>query len=582
MSRLITLECDPKEIRIAVGSTGLTGVTIEHLLTRPLELSNRDELLGNESVIEAVRSMLKEVGVKSGNAVVCIGRSSIELRALTLPTVDANELPDMVRFAAQRQFANVGDSWPIDFITIPSNQPGSSECLAAAINPAIIDRVNKMTESAGLTLTQLVLRPMVSTTMAILKQPALSSSSVVFVDIVHDEADVVVTEKGQAVFLRTFRFSEAGSTEENEQLLTSEIKRTLLAAATQRPGLNVECVRIWGTSEVDHYCKSVSKAFGLPAESIDALAMADCSAEIRKAAGENSGRFAPVLGAMLAPANSARLIDFTNPRKRVEKKKPVAAYALMGALAATVVFGGWFWHWSSHNQLDLEIAELKSKLDAEKDSLKLSAKNVSDWNKVETFLKGDYNWLNELSFLSEHTIKTEKAYFNVTSFTLEPRTNMANVSTKFFSKEQDNVPAVQAALRDKGHVVRSSSILPNPDKSKGYPWVADLSIRLSPIAGVNPLKEFTPDTGPKVTDKASSESKASDAVPAPAPVPAPASTPASVPAPAKSDAPATADAPPATPAPAAETKVTTPESTSNEASKSSSSELPAKSTGDQQ
>jgi Tfp pilus assembly PilM family ATPase len=123
-------------------------------------LAPGEDYLESKRTIEAIQLLLKQANVRSGNAIVCIGRSNVELRSVHLPSVDKNELPEMVRFAAQRHFANVGDSWPIDFVTLGTTAEGMTEVLAASMNPSRIERISKLLEANGLKLGQLVLRPM--------------------------------------------------------------------------------------------------------------------------------------------------------------------------------------------------------------------------------------------------------------------------------------------------------------------------------------------------------------------------------------------------------------------------------------
>jgi len=171
MSKFISLECDTNEVRLAVGSTGLTGVSIEKVLSGPLVLEEGTQPWGTPQAAAALKELLGQAGIKSGNVIACISRNDIELRAITLPMVDTNELPDMVRFAAPRYFANVNDSWPMDFITMPSHLEGSIDCIVGAINPALIQKIDATVTEAGLALKHMVLRPMAAAAGAIAKHP---------------------------------------------------------------------------------------------------------------------------------------------------------------------------------------------------------------------------------------------------------------------------------------------------------------------------------------------------------------------------------------------------------------------------
>ena len=517
MSRLVSIECDSNEVRIAVGSSGLTGRTLEHVVSGPLSLAPNEDPLNSPKTLEAVQTLLKGIGVKSGNVVFCVGRGTIELRSLTLPTTDKNELPDMVRFAALRQFANVGDHWPIDFVVLPSQQENMTDCLAASINPATVERLSRVTESLGLTLTHIVLRPMASAMLAALKQPQLANSTVLLVEMFRDEADMAVLDQGHVVFMRNVRFSHPTDSPANLQTLQGEIKRTIIAAASQRTDLKVEHVRIWGSqSHRSEMCATLTASLGQPVESIDPFDLLDASKAVRLEAANGTeailGKFASSIGGLIATQASDRIIDFSNPRKKVEAKSPLARYALAGTAAAVLLGCGYGWHWMKHSALDSEISQLNSELAKNVDSLKIASKKLSDWKKVESFLEGDHSWLDELEYLSAHASTGEKAIFGVTTFVTDTRSNSAMISTKFLTKEQEDVPDLQAEFRDANHTVRGNKVGSSPDKSGAFPVAADLNIKLG-AAKV---------TDPRRTPKAKAPAKAAEpstASPEPSSVP---------------------------------------------------------------
>lgn len=493
MSRLVSIECDSNEVRIAVGSSGLTGLTLEHVVSGPLSLAPNEDPLNSPKTLEAVQTLLKGIGVKSGNVVFCVGRGTIELRSLTLPTTDKNELPDMVRFAALRQFANVGDHWPIDFVVLPSQQENMTDCLAASINPATVERLSRVTESLGLTLTHIVLRPMASAMLAALKQPQLANSTVLLVEMFRDEADMAVLDQGQVVFMRNVRFSHPTDSPANLQTLQGEIKRTIIAAASQRADLKVEHVRIWGSqSHRSEMCATLTASLGQPVESIDPFDLLDASKAVRLEAANGTeailGKFASSIGGLIATQASDRIIDFSNPRKKVEAKSPLARYALAGTAAAVLLGCGYGWHWMKHSALDSEISQLNSELAKNVDSLKIASKKLSDWKKVESFLEGDHSWLDELEYLSAHASTGEKAIFGVTTFVTDTRSNSAMISTKFLTKEQEDVPDLQAAFRDANHTVRGNKVGSSPDKSGAFPVAADLNIKLGAAKVADPRR----------------------------------------------------------------------------------------------
>lgn len=480
MSKTITIDCDPKEIRLAIGFSGLTGVSIEHLLSAPLDLQPTEDYLDSPKTVAAIQMLLKKANTKGGNAVVCIGRSSIELRSLQLPSTDKNELPDMVRFAAQRHFANVGDNWPIDFVVLKSGD-GVSEILAASMNPVRIDRLSHLLDTCGLKLNQLVLRPMLACSVAISKKPELAATPTLFVDFVNDEIDMAITEGKNVVFMRTIRTNAEQDEASKSRVLIGEIKRTLLAAASQQSQLNVGRVVLWGSPDsLVGTCAALSSALDMPIESLDPFELIDVSSRAKQEVGSDKSRYAAVIGGMLAPSLTGSLIDFHNPRKREEKQKPVRLFALAGTAAALILGVGVYWYFASHSALDTEIAELNSKIDANKKTLELAKTTTAHWKKLEKFLAGSYSVLEQLEYVSANALPPDKMIFRSTTFNLETKKDEGVVSTNYITPDQSNRTEAEARLRGEGRIVTSGGFTKSMDKSSPYAWASSLNMRLSP------------------------------------------------------------------------------------------------------
>ncbi|XZE35220.1 hypothetical protein SH501x_000708 [Pirellulaceae bacterium SH501] len=543
MSKTITIDCDPKEMRIAVGTSGLTGVSVEQVLSAPLDMAPNEDYLESPKTLAALQLLLKKGNIRSGNAVVCVARSNVELRSVHVPTVDKNEMPDMVRFAAQRQFANVGDSWPIDFVTLGPTPDGMTEVLAASVNPARIDRLEKILEDNGLKFSQLVLRPMVASTVALLKRAELANQVTLFVDLLQQEADMAIVDGKHVVFMRTIRFDSEQDEASRNKTISSEIKRTLLSAASQFSNLSVTQVVVWGSLAArEELCRTLSENLSLPVSSLDPFELADVSAKAKSESAMESGKYAAAIGALFAPSYHEHLIDFKHPRKREEKKVPILTYSLAGAAAALVVGFCSYSYFASHADLDRQIADLNNAIKQNETSVKLATQKEAEWKKIETFLAGNYSWLEELEYLSEKSLPADKAMFGSATFATDARGANASISSKFIFRDNDDAPEMQSALRDPGHEINATGIAKNPDRSGKYPWSSDLTIRLASRKVEDPRKsKFVPvpetntppeasalpastDVAPKEAPANPSQSPTEPKVPEPIAVPEPAPT----------------------------------------------------------
>src|SRR4029078_2109697 len=102
---------------------------------------------------------LAEHGLARSEAMVAVGRANIEVRFLATPPVPEDELREVVRFQAMRQFTTLGDDWPLDFVPLGPNADGGMNVLAAAIAPELLKQIQKDCTTVGITIGKLLLRP---------------------------------------------------------------------------------------------------------------------------------------------------------------------------------------------------------------------------------------------------------------------------------------------------------------------------------------------------------------------------------------------------------------------------------------
>src|SRR5882724_383898 len=202
MSRLVAIEWDAKEARVAIGRKRANGVAVDQAFAVPLP--QREEGSTAEPDVGSVLGRaLAERGVSRSEALIAVGRANIELRFLSTPPVPEDELPDVVRFQAVRQFTTLGDDWPLDFVPLGPNADGGMNVLAAAIAPDLLEQIRKDCTTAGISISRLVLRPFAAA--ALLKEQLEDGQCRMIVDLLRDEADLTVLVGSQVIFPRTVR-----------------------------------------------------------------------------------------------------------------------------------------------------------------------------------------------------------------------------------------------------------------------------------------------------------------------------------------------------------------------------------------
>src|SRR5438046_511642 len=246
MSRFVALEWDAKEARVVIGRKRTGGVTVEQALAVPLP--QREEGSTAEPDVGSVLARaLAEQGVARSEALVAVGRANIELRFLSTPPVPEEELPEIVRFQAMRQFTTLGDDWPLDFVPLAPNADGGMNVLAAAIAPELLEQIRKACSAANITVSRLVLRPFAAASL--LKNQLDDGQCRMIVDLLRDEADLTVLIGSQVIFPRTVSLPLVSEAEVLGRTLLAEGRRTIIAAQNQLGGRRVEEVILFGDGE---------------------------------------------------------------------------------------------------------------------------------------------------------------------------------------------------------------------------------------------------------------------------------------------------------------------------------------------
>ena len=471
MSRLLAIEWDAAQARIAVGRVRGTALVVEQAFTVALPKRTDGDAGGSEKDIgSAIAAALAQRGLSRSEALVAVGRANIELRFLTTPPAPAEELPDLVRFQAMRQFTTLGDDWPLDFVPLEENRDGGMNVLAAAISPELVQQIRDTCAAAGITCSRLVLRPFA--TAALLLAAQADDRCRMLVDLLRDEADLTVMAGGKVIFPRTIRLPESDAGEVQGRALLGEIRRTVIAAQNQLGGRKVEQVVIFGDGE--HHAalqRLLEEELTLEAgvELVDPLTKVELEGEARRQRPEFPGTFAPLFG-MLAEevAGRPQPVDFLNPRKRPAPPDRRRMYTIAGAVAGALAVAIVLLVWMQFASLNSEMTRLTQEI-ARQEKVAKSGKTARDRAaRLERFAKGDIAWLDELRLVSEKAPPADKLRLERLAAQVQPEGG-GTLIAQALASDPETIQEIQEKLRDGGRLMRGSGGLKDP-KLATLPW----------------------------------------------------------------------------------------------------------------
>lgn len=483
MPRLLAIEWDNREARIAVARTRGADAVVEHAFSVDLAPRDPDETGASVNVGERIAAALAARRVGRCEALAAVGRSSIELRRLTLPPAPPDEIPDIVRFQAMRDFAGLGEDWPLDYVPLdgaPAESGdaagGATSVLAAVIAPKVVAQIRETCETAGLDMQRLVLRPFAAASL--LRRVRPSGECRMLVDLLGDEADLTVLIGPNVVFVRTVRLP---AVEDEAQLraLLGEARRTVAAAQNQLGGQRVDRIVLCGERSRLQAIESVAQEqLSIPVESFDPFSAVETDGDLKQGLPDRPGRFVPLLGMLLDEAAQARHdIDFLNPRRRPTPPSQRRKYALLGSAAAAVVLAGVFLVWRQQATLDQEINTLKQEVANLDQKVAKMSELQAKTAEIDAFVQSDVTWLDELKAVSQKLPPGEQVLLSRLRAMPSPDGG-GQLILDGYAQTSSDITNMVRALQHEGREVSGKGGQENEQRSD-YPWRFDnTSVRI--------------------------------------------------------------------------------------------------------
>ncbi|MCC7087066.1 MAG: hypothetical protein IT427_18860 [Pirellulales bacterium] len=515
MPRLIALEWDDLEARVAVAEVRRGNMTVEQAfavaLPAALAPGGTAELISASGAhdLGAIGRRIGEAllarGVRKSKTLVAVGRANIELKNLTLPPSPADELPELVRFQAEREFNALADNWPLDFIPQPSAANEPQTVLAAAISPELVAEIEVTCQAANLTPERLILRPCAAASLLSRVHPAEMNKLRLLVDLLNDEADLTVMAGDAVVFLRTARLPHDVLESDPIRALLPEIRRTIAAVQNRFQGQHVSEIFLCGARDDEELLvREIGRDLNLPAELFNPLTCCTLSPELQRALPTHPSRFTPLVGMLLdvAPGGAA-VIDFLNPRRKPQRRSQRRKYAVPAIAAAVLLLAGVLTIWFKLYSLNSEIDELNQQIRNLDAAVKVAKETQIKVEQVKSWLAGDVIWLDELVLLSEKVPSNQDVVLTEIKTSLPNRailgTNQAisgvraTAEINGLAKDRGIWINLPSALKDPAH--HASVPVPKADAKEGsdkYPFPFSAKVNITEETKSARVRRATP------------------------------------------------------------------------------------------
>jgi Tfp pilus assembly PilM family ATPase/Tfp pilus assembly protein PilN len=463
-SRLIALEWDETEARIVLAAQRGRQLRVE--AAERVEIPAEGEV--GEVIQQRVRAVLDQHRVGKGECLLAVGRSAVEMKHLSLPPAPDEELPEMVRFQAQREFAAMGDDWPIDFLPLDHDASQPRHVLAAALNPQSAANLQAICEGLGLEAQSIVVRPCGIASLVARQFTLAEDEACLLIDPLEKQMDLAVLRGQSILILRCARADCGASDEAGRNDVMLEVRRTIAAAVNRLRGKRISTIYLCGEGERQQALAArLQQEFDLPVRMFDPFANPQISSST--VAADERSRYAPLLGMLLDAVDRRRpALDFLNPRRKPPATGKRRPFVLAAAVVLALVLLGAGWLWRQMQELNDEIAELQERANSLKELTERSKELQAKVAEIDQWAATDLNWLGELYGLS--TALPPSQAVMLTQLRAGGREAGGEIELEGRVKDSETINLVAKSLRDSQHAV-AHKLGRQHDGDKYYRWL---------------------------------------------------------------------------------------------------------------
>jgi hypothetical protein len=394
MPRILAIDWDRREARAIALASGPTGITVTGAWAVSLATVEPAGLSGQQIGARLAAAM---GGQPTGKftTLVGVGRDNVQMQLLSLPPAPPEELPDLVRFQADREFTALGSDAALDFIPISGDAQTPNQVLAIALTSEGLTEARELCAALGLEPNRIPLRPCAAAALVLRAGVIGADEVVLIVNPLIEEADLTVQWGERVVLMRTVRLPDPGQALARQRALSGEIRRTMAAVRQQLVDRNVDHIIVCGDATASEL--ALVEEVETPITVFDPVAHGPSTLARQDIPAESLARFAAVLGMALSESDRRPpVIDFANVRRQPTAKRFTRTHVLAAVAAAALVF--WFAStlWRQLYVPSRELAELNEEIQKLQSEAEVYKDVTAQAAAVERWLATDVNWLDEL------------------------------------------------------------------------------------------------------------------------------------------------------------------------------------------
>ena len=438
--------------------------------------------------------LLSRYHIAKAETIVVLNRSDVEVRPMLFPPVPSNELPDLVKFQANKEFNHYDPQAPIDFFVtnkldnvsrstlfpavkasdVASTPDGAPKhLLASTLRFNTFQQIKTFCNQHNLVLRHVVLRPCATSALWRQSGETIPNRSTLLVELDKYETSQTVVFQGEPVFMRSPKIHcpQDVSTPDFSARLIAELKRTRIAVRNEIQGIDVDEIVLCGSGTMfASLAELLTKGLEMPVRLFDPLKKLTMKCDTA------NERYAALFGAISQVVRRESLqIDFCNPKQR---PKDIGKRNLLTGIVAVVlclVIGLFGYVFYNRMVLQKDIRNLTRQFNELYRTHGTVIEQKKQLEAIDTWYADNVNWFEQFEWLSRKALPAQDMMVKDLIFT---STGGGTISFVSLLLDASTLASMEERFRDSEHVLRMGQRSTDSGNSR-YNFRCNLSILLS-------------------------------------------------------------------------------------------------------
>ncbi len=227
-----------------------------------------------------ISEALKKNKFPSIPVIVCVPRQMVNVKILELPSINPDEIRDMVDLQSAKQTPYSKDEVVSDYRIIGHGRPGYTRIMLVIVQKSILRHRYMLLEDAGVGVEKMSVGSEGMANLLTIHSASLHSAAgaTVLLDVDSASTDLIISSRQGMLYTRNIMIGAAGLLSDYDKFrdkFTLEVGRSIEMCQAESPAVKIDKVMLTGAgSNIPGLAEHIGKMLNVSAEAVDATKFA--------------------------------------------------------------------------------------------------------------------------------------------------------------------------------------------------------------------------------------------------------------------------------------------------------------------